>query len=114
MVEEISCKPVPDAETIPILPRGTLLAKASGMPLRIAVPQSGPIIKRPFFRAFCFKESSSSMLTLSEKSKICSPFSSAFSASAAAYFPAMEIRQRSAPPKVAIAFSRVNAWGIGV
>ena len=42
------CRPVPVAPTRPIAPRRTALAKPSGTPSRIAVPQSGPITSRPF------------------------------------------------------------------
>ena len=49
--QETSCSPVPEAPTMPMSPRGTALAKASGMPLMIAVPQSGPITRRPSARA---------------------------------------------------------------
>ena len=38
--------PVPDAPTTPIGPRRTTFAKPSGMPLTIAVPQSGPMTMR--------------------------------------------------------------------
>ena len=48
MIELTSCVPVPDAQTMPILPLGTTLAKASGTLLMIAVPQSGPMTSRPF------------------------------------------------------------------
>ena len=42
-----SCSPVPEADTMPMSPRGTTLAKASGVPAMSAVPQSGPIIRSP-------------------------------------------------------------------
>ena len=46
-----SCRPVPDAPTRLIAPSRTTFAKPSGMPRRIAVPQSGPITSRPLSRA---------------------------------------------------------------
>ena len=42
-----SCMPVPEAPMMPMSPRGTRLAKASGTPPMMAVPQSGPITRRP-------------------------------------------------------------------
>ncbi len=42
MRQVTSCSPVPDAATRPMSPRRTTLAKPSGTPLTIAVPQSGP------------------------------------------------------------------------
>ena len=47
MRQVTSCRPVPDAATRPMSPRRTTLAKPSGTPLTIAVPQSGPITSRP-------------------------------------------------------------------
>ena len=38
-----SCVPVPEAPMTPMSPRGTRLAKASGVPPMMAVPQSGPM-----------------------------------------------------------------------
>lgn len=48
---DTSCSPVPEAETMPMAPRGTALAKASGVPAMSAVPQSGPIMSSPRFAA---------------------------------------------------------------
>ena len=41
--EETSWMPVPEAPMMPVSPRATSLAKASGTPPMMAVPQSGPI-----------------------------------------------------------------------
>ena len=51
MRQVTSCSPVPDAATRPMSPRRTTLAKPSGTPLTIAVPQSGPITSRSLARA---------------------------------------------------------------
>ena len=69
--------PVPDAPTIPMLPRRTALPKQSAAPLIIAVPQSGPIISSPFSWASCLSASSSSTVTLSENSITLRSFCSA-------------------------------------
>ncbi len=79
-----SCRPVPDAATTPMGPRRTTFAKQSGLPFRIAEPQSGPIMSRPLARACVLSAISSSSVTLSEKSITCSPRSSALRASRAA------------------------------
>ena len=50
-----SCRPVPDAPIRPISPRGTRLAKARGTPPMMAVPQSGPITRRPSACAFALQ-----------------------------------------------------------
>ena len=52
--------PVPDAPTTPIGPRRTTLAKPSGMPLTIEVPQSGPMTIRSTSRAYSLSASSAS------------------------------------------------------
>ena len=45
---QVTCwVPVPEAPSTPTGPRRTALAKPSGMPLMIAVPQSGPITSSP-------------------------------------------------------------------
>jgi len=79
-----SCKPVPDAATRPMSPRRTTLAKPSGTPLTIAVPQSGPITSRSRARAAVLIASSSAIDTLSENTMTCRPSAIAFIASAAA------------------------------
>ena len=79
-----SCVPVPDAPTTPIGPRRTTLAKPSGSPLTIAVPQSGPITIRPRSSASCLIASSWSTGTLSLNTITFMPSRSAFIASAAA------------------------------
>ena len=43
--------PVPEAPMMPMSPRGTTLAKPSGTPPMIAVPQSGPMTRQPESRA---------------------------------------------------------------
>ena len=72
-----SCKPVPDAATSPMSPRRTTLAKPSGTPLTIAVPQSGPMTMRSWSRAYVLIVSSSATETLSEKSITLRPDASA-------------------------------------
>src|SRR5438067_1007672 len=52
MWQATSWSPVPEAAAMPIRPRGTALAKPSGTPPTIAVPQSGPIRNRPRARAY--------------------------------------------------------------
>ena len=84
MRQVTSCSPVPDAATRPMSPRRTTLAKPSGTPLTIAVPQSGPITSRSLARATVLIARSSSTDTLSENSITCRPSASAFIASAAA------------------------------
>ncbi|MEV5541494.1 hypothetical protein AB0L13_32075 [Saccharopolyspora shandongensis] len=82
-----SCEPVPEAATMPIVPGRTALAKQSPTLLMMAVPQSGPIISRPFWWARVFSSISSSTLTLSLNIITCTSFSSAVRASRAAYAP---------------------------
>ena len=82
-----SCIPVPAAPTTPIGPRRTALAKPSGLPLMIAVPQSGPISRRPRASASRLSATSSSIATLSEKIITCMPSASALRASRAACSP---------------------------
>ena len=89
-----SWRPVPAAATIPTGPRGTALANPRATPLMMAVPQSAPIISRPCFAAYFFRAISSSMGTLSLKSRTCNPLRSASHASAAAYCPATEMTAR--------------------
>ncbi|MGY4419727.1 hypothetical protein ACVWY2_002152 [Bradyrhizobium sp. JR6.1] len=91
---ETSCVPVPDAPMMPILPRLILLANASGAPPITAVPQSGPIIRRPAARACCLSDNSSSRDTLSLNIRTCRPRLSALRASAAANSPGTEISAR--------------------
>ena len=69
---------------MPIRPRGTALAKPSGTPPTIAVPQSGPIRNKPRARASVFSSRSVARGTLSLKSITWSPARSAFNASAPA------------------------------
>ena len=76
--------PVPDAPMTPTGPRLTTLAKQSGMPLMMAVPQSGPITNKPLRRPSALRAISSSSETLSENSMTCRPLSSAWRASRAA------------------------------
>src|SRR6266567_4521530 len=80
----------------PIAPRRTILAKARGTPLMIAVPQSGPITSSSRSRAKCFNAISSSSETLSLNNITLSPSRSAFIASAAAYSPGVEINAKLA------------------
>ena len=61
MRQVTSCSPVPDAATSPMSPRRTTLAKPSGTPLTIAVPQSGPMTSRPRSRAYVLIARSSSI-----------------------------------------------------
>ncbi len=89
--------PVPEAPTTPIAPRRTAFAKPSGTPATIAVPQSGPITRSPFFAARRFTARSSASGTLSLKRKTWRPRFSAFSASAAAYGPGTETCASVAP-----------------
>lgn len=91
-----SCVPVPEAPTTPMSPRGTRLAKANGTPLRIAVPQSGPMTSRPSARPSRFRAASSSSGTLSLKIMTWSPARSALRASAAAKSPGTEMMARLA------------------
>ena len=81
---------------MPMSPRGTALAKASGAPPMMAVPQSGPITSRPSSRASRLSASSSASGTLSLKIMHMSPRCSALRASAAANSPGTEISARLA------------------
>src|SRR5262249_40890537 len=87
---------VPEAATMPILPRGTTLANASGAPPMIAVPQSGPIISKPRCFASRLSATSSSIGTLSLNIITCRPLFSARRASAAANSPGTEMSARFA------------------
>ena len=106
---ETSCKPVPEAETMPTLPRGTALANAMGTPAISAVPQSGPIKSRPRSWAKPLRLTSSSIETLSENMSTCSPRSSAARASPAAYSPGREIRTKFASGSKPCAPPRLRA-----
>ena len=97
--EVTCCIPVPDAPTTPTGPRCTTLAKPSGTPLTIAVPQSGPITSSPRCAASRLSMTSSATLTLSLKSMTCRPSRNALSASAAAYSPGVDMRARLASVK---------------
>ena len=94
--QDTSCIPVPEAPTIAISPRGTTLAKASGTPSIIAVPQSGPITTSPRSRASRLREISSARATLSLKIMTLRPALSALRASAPAKSPGTEIKARFA------------------
>ncbi len=96
MTLETSWMPVPAAPTMPIGPRRTALAKASGRPPRMAVPQSGPISSNPRPAASCLSATSSASDTLSEKSITCRPSASARRASRAACSPGTEMSTRFA------------------
>ena len=76
--------PVPEAPTTPIGPRRTTFAKPSGMPLTIAVPQSGPMTMRSRSSAARLISSSAATGTLSLKIITLMPSLIALSASAAA------------------------------
>ena len=91
-----SCRPVPEAPISPIRPRRTTLANPKPMPSRMAVPQSGPITSKPRSRARCFRSTSSSSDTLSEKRNTCRPSASAWRASPAANGPGTEMTARRA------------------
>ena len=67
-----------------MLPRRTALAKPSGTPPMMAVPQSGPINSSPRRVASCLMTTSCANGTLSLKRKTFRPSFKAFSASAAA------------------------------
>ena len=68
----------------PMSPRGTRLANASGVPPMMAVPQSGPITRRPSALASRLRATSSSSGTLSLKIMTSRPPRSALRASPAA------------------------------
>ena len=94
---ETSWMPVPDAPMMPMSPRGTTLAKASGTPPMMAVPQSGPITSRPSCARLALQ------LDLLARGARCRRRSSrrgrariAFRASAAAKSPGTEISARLA------------------
>ena len=106
MQQAISWMPVPEAPTMPTLPRGTMFAKARGAPLMMAVPQSGPMTRSPRSRAFSLRRTSSSRATLSEKSMTCRPASRALFASRAAWAPGMDTRRRLASGATFTAASR--------
>ena len=108
MRDETSCRPVPEAETMPMPPTGTSLAKASGVPPIRAVPQSGPMSNRPRRRASSLRARSSSRDTLSLKTKTWRPLASAFRASAAAKGPGTETKARPAPGSASAAAVRVR------
>jgi hypothetical protein len=66
-----------------------------------AVPQSGPITRRPFSLPSFFKRISSSIETLSLKRKTCNPLARASLASLAAYSPGTDIAAIPASPAAA-------------
>ena len=88
--------PVPDAPMTPIPPCGKTLAKASGLPAIIAVPQSGPITMSPFSRASVFSSTSCSSGTLSENSITLLLANNPSFATPAEYSPATETSNRFA------------------
>ena len=100
---DTSCMPVPDAPMIPIAPCGIWLAKASGTPPMMAVPQSGPMTNNPAATASRLSETSSESETLSLNSMTFSPARRALRASAAAKSPGTEIRARFAAGRLSCA-----------
>ena len=92
-----ACRPVPEAATMPTLPRLTRLVKPRPTPLRLAVPQSGPMQSSPWSRAFRFRASSSCSETLSLKRKTLRSRSIQRDASRAAYSPGMDMAASDAP-----------------
>ena len=73
----------------------------------MAVPQSGPIMRRPFSIAFFFSSISSSMVMLSEKSMTLSPRLMALRTSSLAMGPGREIMQKLASSRRSAASSMV-------
>ncbi len=70
-----------------MFPGETTFVKAIGILEIIPVPQSGPIISKPFSCANFFKRTSSSIDTLSVKENTCKSFFKARSISGAPYSP---------------------------
>ena len=81
----------------PMSPERTRFAKASGVPPKIAVPQSGPITSCPRASPSRLRAASSSTGTLSLKTSTWSPAASARRASRAANGPGTETIARLAP-----------------
>ncbi len=75
---------------MPTGPGRTTLAKPSPTPPTTAVPQSGPITSTPASAARCLRRTSCSSGTLSLKTMVSRPASTASSASAKAYWPGVE------------------------
>ena len=101
-----SCRPVPEAETRPIVPSRMTLPKPSTLWLIIEVPQSGPIRSNPFSFALLFSSSSSSRETLLLKRKTLRPLARACIASLFANWPGTEMTARLASGKTCNASSR--------
>ncbi len=80
----------------------------------MAVPQSGPIRRRPLRTASCLRAISSSIETLSEKTMTCMSALRAFRASYAAYSPGTETRARLAPGRACSPPSRPRGRGPSV
>ena len=93
---------------MPMAPRRTRLAKPSGTPPTMAVPQSGPISSRPRRSASRLSATSSSSDTWSENTIASSPSRSAFIASAAAYSPGQEISASVASGAASTASARLR------
>ncbi len=110
-----SWSPVPEAPTRPTDPSCTALLKANGSPHIRPVPQSGPITSSPRSSAFFLSATSTSMSTLSLKTKTWMFRPRSCSASAATYSPGIETSARSAPPRIFSARSGnvQNADGTG-
>ena len=104
-----SWMPVPEAPTMPMLPGLMTFVKAMGTLEMTPVPQSGPMKRRPFSCAFCFRRTSSSSGTLSVKEKTLRPRSRARSSSGAAYSPGMEKSAMLASGSCAMASSQLVA-----
>ena len=109
MMQVTSWMPVPDAPTMPMLPGLTTFVKATGMLETMPVPQSGPMSRSPFSRAFLLRRASSSRGTLSVNENTCRPISSARSSSGAAYSPGMENSAMFASGRSATASSQDDA-----
>ena len=93
-------------------PCGTTLLKPSPTPLMIAVPQSGPISRRPLLMARALRRFSCSTGTLSLKRKTCIPHRRACSASSQACSPATEITARFAASSRFSAISNERAGSV--
>src|ERR671910_140487 len=79
--QQSCCAPVPDAATSPTGPGTTTLAKPRPTPPRRAVPQSGPMTRRPSAAASRLRATSASTSTPSLKTITCRPARRAASAS---------------------------------
>jgi hypothetical protein len=110
--QDTSCRPVPEAAANPIRPRPTTFAKPRGVPLIIAVPQSGPIMSRPLERASRLSSISVDRGTLSLKSMTCNPARKAFRASNPACMPGTEMSTRLALSSTLRADCNVRGRGV--